>query len=111
MTVGSRRQERGQLVLGAPAGRGGPSDAGDRDLGAYTVARARGHATAAPPDVVVVHGLAQHDVGVGVEASEQLVPVVLEVRLDGVATALKRLLGALGVAAEPGLELRPRSGS
>ncbi len=39
--------------------------------------------TPAPTDVVVVHGLAQDDVGVRVEALGQFVPVMLEIGLDG----------------------------
>ena len=76
-----------------------------------TRAERRGHAAPAPAHVVVVHGLAQDDVGVRVEAPGQLVAVVLQVGLDGVAPALERVLRALGAAAEPAARTRPRSGS
>ena len=59
-----------------------------------------GDAAPAPADVVMVHRLAERDVGVRVEALRQLLPLVLQVRLDGVAPALERLLLPLGLATE-----------
>ena len=57
------------------------------------------------PDVVVVHRLRQRDVGVRVEAGRELLAVVLEVRLDRVATTVERLLVALAAATEAFVEL------
>ena len=70
-----------------------------------------GDAAAVAADVVVVHRLRQHEVGVGVEAPHQLVAVVVEVGLDRVATAGERFLALLVVAPEPRRRARSRCGS
>ena len=59
-----------------------------------------GDAAPASADVVMVHRLAERHVGVRVEALRELLPLVLQVRLDGVAPALERLLLALGLPTE-----------
>ena len=65
----------------------------------------RGDAAAAAADVVVVHRLDEHDVGVRVEAARELVAVVLEVRLDRVAAAARAGPRRPEAAAEPVVEL------
>ena len=56
---------------------------------------------------MVVHGLAQDDVGVGIESLRQLLSVVLQIGLDRVAAALEGLLFSLGLPPESLLELSP----
>ena len=46
------------------------------------------------------------EVGIGVKAHGQLIGVVIEIALDGVAPAVKGILALLGVAAETRIELR-----
>ena len=78
----------GQFVLqfeGVEAVRGMPATV----TSARHPGQRRGDPAPAAADVVVVHRLAQHDVGVGVEALGELVAVVLEVGLDGVPPALE----------------------
>ena len=67
---------------------------------AVMVASAARDAAAVAADVVVVHRLGQHEVGVGVEAADELVAVVVDVRLDRVAAADEGLLALLVVASE-----------
>ena len=74
-------------------------------MSACTWPRACCQPTAPPAHVVVVHGLAQHDVGVGVEPFDQLVPVVLQVRLHGEPPAFERVLLGLRASPESTLEL------
>src|SRR5690349_21909441 len=83
-------------------------DPGDGDLRADARERG-GDTTASAADVVVVHRLAQHDVGVGVEAARELPTVVLEVRLDRVPTAGERVLVPLVTTPEPQIELGLRA--
>ena len=61
--------------------------------------------TAATPDIVVIHGLAEENVGVRVEPLGQLLSVVLEIRLNGVAAALQGILFVLRCSPEAILEL------
>ena len=56
-------------------------------------------------DIVVVHGLAEQNVGVGVEALRQLLTLVLEIGLNGVAAALQGVLLVLRCSPEALLEL------
>ena len=55
---------------------------------------------------MVVHGLAQDDIGVGVKALCQLVAVMLEIGLHCITTALERIFLGLRAAPEPELEFR-----
>ena len=85
---------RSESTLATTTRGGGPAEGG-------------AHAAAATADVVGVHRLCQHDVGVGVEAAADLAGVVVEVALDGVAaTAPEGVLGALGHPAEAVMQLQ-----
>ena len=68
-----------------------------------------GDSATASADVVMVHRLAERHVGVRVETLRELLPLVLQVRLDGVAPAFERLLLALGlpIEAPPEFVARP----
>ncbi len=83
-------------------------DAGHRHFGPHV---AQGALNPASPstDVMVIHRLAEHDIGVGVEAFRQLVPVVLKIRLHGISAALERIFLRLWVAAESTLEFCGRA--
>src|SRR6478736_4229841 len=86
-------------------------DRDDRAVGA-DASQGRLHAASVAPDVVGVHGLGQHHVGVRVEATSQLARVVVEVGLDGEATAVtgaQRVLAELRGATEAFVELALRA--
>ena len=63
---------------------------------------------AAAADVVRVHRLGEHQVGVRVEPPAQLVAVVLQVGLHRVPAAAQRILVALAGPAEPGVQFERR---
>ena len=63
-------------------------------------------AAAPPPDVVGDEGPGDRQIGIGVEAQRELVGVVVEVALDGEASAVEGILASLGRAAESRVELR-----
>ena len=61
--------------------------------------------TTTTPHVVVVHGLAEENVGVRVEALGQLLSVMLEIGLNGISAALQGILLVLRCSPEAILEL------
>ena len=63
-------------------------------------------AAAPPSDVVGDEGPGDRQIGIGVEAQRELVGVVVEVALDGEASAVEGILASLGRAAESRVELR-----
>src|SRR5262249_1416003 len=102
--VAGGRDQLGELVMESKGVGPIPRDAGQGDLSGDP--RERGlDSTPAAPDVVVVHRLAQHAVGVGVESARKLVAVIPEVRLHRVPAAFERSLVALMFATEACIEL------
>ena len=98
------RQQSSDLLLLVERVEPVARDARDRDARANG-AECRGDATAGATDVVVVHRLTQHDVRVRVESSVQLLALVLQVGLHGVATAVQRCRVVLVFARESDVEL------
>ena len=98
--AGGGGYEVGELVLEAQRVEAVRRDAGDRRPARSTRASAAATPPRPRPTSWWFIASRQHDVGVRVEAPRQLLAVVLEVRLDRVATALERVLVALVAAAE-----------
>ena len=101
MQPGSRL---GQLLLQAQRVEPVGGDAADHHRH-RAAAQRRGDPAAAAADVVAGQRLGQRHVAAGVETRHQLVALVLQVALHRVAAAASRILVALGVVGEPGVEL------
>ena len=71
--IGAAPEKAGQLVLQFHRIEPVRGDPDNRDRGLHGLQRRR-DPPAVTADVVMVHGLAQHDVRIGVEASQQLSP-------------------------------------
>ncbi len=53
-----------------------------------------------PPDVVMIHSAAEHQVAIRIESPAQFVRMVVEVALDGIPATAKGIFPALGIAPE-----------
>ncbi len=102
MTVGRREHPetvaggdtRGEFLLQAKGIEPIAVDPPDDHRAADALQRGRNAAPVAA-DVMAVHRLGQHDVGSRVEAADELVGLMIEVALDGVAAARGRILVGL----------------
>src|ERR1019366_3487849 len=80
-------------------------DSSNRDLGPHSP-QGPSNATTPSTNIMMIHCLTEHHVGIRVKASGELLNVVLQIGLNGVATTLEWVFLALGTSPKPGLALK-----